>query len=244
MKAIRGGAGLGDSIYMQSVVRHLGGELEVCTNYPDVFRGLNVKLSPFRKTNIQILAHYSMRKGVQGTTQFEDVCHTAGIREPVDLRLDWTPTSDPGIEGPFLCVQLPRTPMGRTDGFGKELLPDCRVIQRLIDKAKDRYTIVQIGSGEPLYRFTGIDVDLANQTTVAQLIDVVNASDACLGYPSFIVPLAESLDKPVTVVWSRRGLKAAHEYVRRITPAKVLHKKSSRYLIDDATEEQIAQALM
>jgi hypothetical protein len=228
---------------MQSVVRHLGGDLEVCTNYPDVFRSLTVKLSPFRKTNIQILAHYSMRKGIPGTTQFEDVCYTAGVREPVELRLDWV-GRDVGIKGPFLCVQLPRTPMGRTDGFGKEILPDCRVIQRLIDKAKDRYTIVQIGSGHPLYRFTGIDVDLSNKTTVAELIDVVKASDACLGYPSFIVPLAESLDKPVTVVWSRRGLKAAHEYVRRITPAKVLHKKSSRYLIDDATEEQIAACVL
>ena len=35
----------------------------------------------------------------------------------------------------------------REDGFAMELLPDCRVIQKLIDKAGP---VVQVGAGEPL----------------------------------------------------------------------------------------------
>jgi ADP-heptose:LPS heptosyltransferase len=140
-------------------------------------------------------------------------------------------------------VQLPRTPMGRTDGFGKELLPDCRVIQRLIDGLRGKALVVQVGSGDPLFRFTGIDVDLANKTTVAELVDVALAANGFLGYVSFIVPLAESLGKPALLVWSSAGLKARQPYVRQITPRKVLHCKTSRHVMDDAPEQEVMESL-
>ena len=127
---------------------------------------------------------------------------------------------------------MPRTPMGRTDGFGKTLLPDCRAIQVLIDEARDTHRIVQIGAGQPLFNFRGLDLDLANRTTVAETIDAVSVADRCLGYVSFLVPLAESLDKPATFVWSQRGLKDGQPFISSITPAKVLHKATSRAVID------------
>lgn len=236
--------GLGDALYLQAVVRHLvrkGQKVEVCTEWPDVFRPLkdHVKFSPFSRTNIQILAHYSMRKGIAGTTQFEDCCLQAGIREPVEFKLDWWPVNAGLVAQirkpwkPILCVQLPRAPMGRSDGFGAELLPDCGVIQQAIDRLKDRAYIVQIGSGEALYRFKGIDLDLSNATSVSDLIDVAYAADGFLGYCSFLVPLAESLGKPAVLVWSRRGLHSRQPFISRITPQKILHRKSSRWIVDD-----------
>jgi hypothetical protein len=199
-----------------------------------------VAVVPFVRSNTDIVAHYSMRKGVVGTSQFEDCCISAGIKERVELRLDWAVTNqsladsvrEPGK--PVLVVQLPRTPMGRTDGFGASLLPDCRAIQRLIDQAKPDHTIVQIGAGEPLFRFKGIDIDLANKTSVAETIDVASAADRFLGYVSFLVPLAESFGKPAVFVWSRRGLKDGHPYVRQITPQKILHAPTSSFVMDDA----------
>lgn len=245
MKAIRCGRGFGDSLYLQSVVRHLlekgSPRLRVKSDWPDVFRplGRRVEVVPFSRSQIDILAHYSMRKGVIGTTQFQDCCITAGIREPVELRLDWEVTNQGIIDAvkapgkPVLVVQLPRTPMGRTDGFGASLLPDCRAIQRLIDRARPDHTIVQIGAGKPLFQFTGIDIDLANKTGVAETIDVASAADRFLGYVSFLVPLAESFGKPAVFVWSRRGLKDAHQYVRQITPQKILHAPTSSAVMDD-----------
>lgn len=234
--------GLGDSLYLQSVARHLvkrGEQLEVCSEWPDVFKPLGVKVSPFSRMNIQILAHYSMRKGHLGTTQFEDCCLQAGIREPVELKLDWQPKNFTLIAQlrkswkQILVVQLPRAPMGRTDGFGRELLPDCRVIQSAIDRLKDRAFVVQVGHGDPLYRFKGIDLDLANQTSVSDLLDVAYAADGFLGYCSFLVPLAESFSKPAVLVWSRKGLVSRQPFISRIRPEKVLHRKSSRWLVDD-----------
>lgn len=252
MKSIRGGRGLGDSLYVQAVARHIiktrGERLKVCADYPDVFRPLGpmVTVVPHTRVGINYLAHYSMRKS-QPTKQFQDCCIAAGILEPAELRLDWVPTSEAGERlkeqgKPVVCVQLPRAPMGRSDGFGKELLPDCRVIQRMIDALRGRAFIVQIGAGQPLFKFDGLDMDLANQTTVAEMIDVAHAAAGFLGYVSFLVPLAESLDKPGLFVWSSRGLKAGHPYVRQITPQKVLFKESSMHVFDDCKADQFDSA--
>ncbi len=254
MRSIRGGSGLGDSLYLQSVVRHLveqGHELRVHSDYPAVFSPLEgrVQVAPFTRIGVDIMAHYTTRKGLSGTDQFEDMCINAGINGPVDLRMDWQPRNRALIDKlknkgvPVVCVQLPRAPMGRSDGFGKELLPDCRVIQHLINDLRDQAYIVQIGSGEPLFRFTGINLDLAGQTSVSDLIDVASVADGFIGYVSFVVPLAESLGKPALMVWSSKGLRAPLRYVRQITPKKILHKDSSIAVIDDWAQERITGAL-
>lgn len=142
----------------------------------------------------------------------------------------------------MVVVQMPRPPMGRTDGFGKELLPDCRKIQVAIDALRGKATIVQVGSGAALHKFEGIDVELSNKTSVCELIDVAQSADAFLGYVSFILPLAESFDKPVLLVWSTRGMKAAQTYVRQITPKKLLHKKTSHAVMDTASDQEIKEA--
>lgn len=253
LRSIRGGMGLGDALYVQGVARHLtrnGERVAVCSQWPDVFRPLGdrVRVVPFRRTGVDVLAHYSLRKGC-GTNQWQDVCIQAGIGRDIALQLDWTltgrtlPDAVRAAGKPVLVVQLPRRPMNRADGFGASLLPDCGVIQSFIHALRARYTVVQIGAGEPLYRFSGIDVDLANRTSVAEMIDVVSVADACLGYVSFLVPLAESLNKRALLVWSRRGLQDSHRFVRQITPAKILSKSSSRAVMDDANTDQLIEAL-
>ena len=235
MRSIRGGSGLGDSIYLQAVCRYLvqRERLKVCSDWPDVFRPLGdkVTLAPFSR-KVDLLAHYSSRKALTNSTQWEDVCACAGIGEKIDLRLDWVPETTLDIR-PYVCVQLPRAPMGRSDGFGSDLLPDCRLIQRAIDALRDRFAIVQIGAGEPLFRFKHLDLDLAGKTSVAGLLDVAAGASGFLGYVSYIVPLAESLDKPAMLVWSHKGLRRGHPYIRQITPAKILSKPSCKFVIDN-----------
>lgn len=242
---IRGGMGLGDALYVQSVARHLieqGKQLKVLTAWPDVFRHLPVQTGPFSRQGVDILAHYSARKAIAGTTQFQDCCISAGIKEPVDLRLDWPHAETISVDLPIVLVQLPRAPMGRTDGFGAELLPDCRKIQMAIDAMRGRAYIVQVGSGKRLYEFKGIDLDLVDQTSVPRLLDLAAGCDAMLGFCSYFVPLAESLNKPSLLVWSKAGLKSRHAYVRQITPQKILHKPSSRAIMDDAHRDEIEGA--
>jgi hypothetical protein len=251
-KRIRSGRGLGDALYLQGVVRHLvnkGQRLRVCCDWPDVFRPLkgSVIMEPFTRIGIHVLAHYSLRKRFIETTQFRDCCLQAGITEQVDLKLDWKPINHELIaslksDKPLIVVQLPRNPMDRKDGFGKELLPDCRVIQKIIDHLKDRARIVQIGAGKALYKFEGIDLDLSNKTSVTDLLDVAAVADGFIGYCSFVIPLAESFDKPGLYVWSRAGLKSREPYISSIMPRKILEKPCSKAIIDDGTEEEIRAA--
>jgi hypothetical protein len=253
MKRIRGGSGLGDALYVQAVARHIvmrGEHLEVCTAWPDVFKPLSGKISiaPFSRQNIDYLAHYSQRKMLTETNQFQDCCNAAGIQEPVDFKLDWK------LEGkvlqarvreagkPIVVVQMPRAPMGRTDGFCSEILPDCKRIQRAIDLIGANVTIVQVGSGIPLFAFRGIDFDLSNRTTISQLLDIASIASGFLGYVSCAVPMAESFSRPGLFVWSRRGLNSGAPYARAITPKKILHRPSSRYVIDDCTDQELADA--
>lgn len=236
VKSIRAGKGLGDSLYLQAVARHLvqkGQRLSVCSNWPEVFKRLDVKVEPFRR-NADINAHYTLRKA-QSTNQFQDCCIQAGIREPVDFRIDWPkgPSLLDGLRGPVVCVLLYRLPMDRADGFAADLLPDFGQMQRMIDALKGRATVVQIGSGKPLREYSGIDLDLANKTSVSQLLDLSVKADAFLGYCSFLVPLAESFDKPAMFLWSRKGLKSRTPYIRQITPKKILSKGTSLYALDD-----------
>jgi ADP-heptose:LPS heptosyltransferase len=228
------------------------GPLEACTNHPELFSQMpGVKAAPFRKTAIDHLAHYSRRKHWP-TTQWEDVCIEAGVKEPVPLRLDWQPHDQALVDSlkdraagrPVVLVQLPRAPMGRTDGFGHELLPDCRVIQQAVEMLRGRALLVQIGAGRPLFEFKGLDVNLAGRTTVPQLLDIAKCADGLLGYVSFIVPLAEVFDKRALLVWSRRGLKSSTGYIRQITPAKILHKKeTSKHVVDDCKADHLEAAV-
>lgn len=244
---IRGGSGLGDAIYLQSIVRHFverGYRPEVCCDWPDVFRPLagQVDVVPFRKKDIDRLAPYSMRRGVAGTSQFEDGCIQAGIKGKVEFNLGWSVVS-PGVLGkqhrPIIVVQMPRPPFGRIDGFGKEFLPDCRRIQDVIDRIGSRAFFVQVGAGDALFKFEGIDLDLTNKTSVCDLLDVATLAHGFLGYCSFIVPLAEAQSKPAMLVWSRKGLNSSHLIIRQMTPQKILHGPLSRWVVDDASDKAL-----
>lgn len=250
MKSIRGGAGLGDAIYVAGVARHLlarGEALEICTSFPDIYRQMQgrYRFASYRRAPVDIVAHYTGRRDKAGTSQFADCCITAGLPADLEFRLDWKPQNLDLIERlraagkPIIVVQMPRAPFARIDGFGAEFLPDCRTIQRAIERLKGRAFLVQIGTGKALHKFEGLDLDLANATSVTDVIDVAFAADAFLGQCSFMVPLAESFSKPALFVWSRRGLKSPHEVIRQMTPKKVLHRSTCRAVIDDCSEAEL-----
>lgn len=247
MKRIRSGYGLGDNLYLQSVVRHLvrnGEKLQVCTDYPEVFLPLKDQISfdSFSRHNIQILAHYTQGKKIKGTDQFQDLCISAKLTGKVELKLDWKIQNQSLIDKiprhkPIVCVLIPRPPMDRKDAFGKEILPDCSVfdhITSLLDA-----TVIQLGSGKPLYELANIDLDLANKTTITDMIDIASIADYFLGYCSFFIPLAESFDKPALFVWSSKIPMAESWFIRAITPEKILHKPTSCFVMDDWSEDRI-----
>jgi hypothetical protein len=252
---IRSGRGLGDSLYLQSIVRHLveeGRHPSVISDWPAVFAHLGVPVSPFRRKTVDVVAHYVARKEVPGTTIFEDMCIAAGLPRDIPLRLD-RPVVDRGFVAdvrlaardlPIVLVQQAREPFGRSDGYGIDLLPRFGAMQRAIDRLKDHAFLVQVGAGPSIHEFRNIDLNLIDRTSLPQLLDLAAEASGFLGYCSFFVPLAESLSKPSLLIWSTRGLRSPVPYIRSITPAKILHRPDlSRWVLDECPESELAGAV-
>lgn len=250
-KRVRSGRGLGDTLYMLSVVRHLvkqGVSLEVCTDFPEIFNGMPVSFDKFSRHNIDYLSHYTKRKHDQKTNQWEDICISAGV-EGAELKIDWHVKNRALIDEimeradgkKILFVHGGRPPMNRKDGFGMELLPDGKVFNFVLDKLEDFFRI-QVGDSELVYTISS-DMNLNRQTSVEDMLDIASIADGFVGQCSYIVPLAESFDRKLLAVWSSKGLDSSEEYVRTITPRKILSKPTSMHIVDDWDETEILKTV-
>jgi hypothetical protein len=250
VKRIRGGAGLGDAIYLRPIVEHLlakGEQVTVCTSYGAVFDGLTVKIEPFDRFNIDVLAHYTAGKRRPGTNQWDDLCASAGIE--VALKFPWAIKNTELItklkaiaDGrPLVLVSGGRAPMARTDGFGMELLPRREAFEGALEAVRD-CMLVQIGRAQQIYPLK-TELDLNGSTSITDLFDLACACDGVIGQCSFVIPLAEVFDKPLLIVWAAEGMSPArHWYISSITPQKVLSKPSSKFVVDDQPLERIQEA--
>jgi len=263
---IRSGSGFGDSIYLQSIVKFLADakmKLEVPSYFKELIDEIGVRSAPKSKKNIDIIAHYVQRKGHAGTTQFDDMCWSAGKSQAVldhgvqlvdaeghallNMKLIWAIKNRSLVNDilaksagrKIIFLGMPRPPMDRTDGFAGELSPDWRQGQKVLDSVdRSKYYIIQMGKGAKLFEFKGLDLDLTNQTSVSDVLDVGSISSAFIGMGcSYIIPLSESRDKMALTVWSGRGLRSKEPFVSRITPTKIFHEKTSMAIIDDRVEK-------
>jgi hypothetical protein len=236
-------------MYIRPIAEHFvrdGRVVVVCSNFSGVFVGSGVSaVVPFDRFNIDVLAHYTAGKADLSTNQWRDVCNSAGVWVP--LRFGWKVINKQLIESirtdaagrRVILVHGGRVPMGRSDGFGIELLPERAAFEQVMDELRDCFT-VRIGKGPSLYDFS-VDVDLNGATSVTDLLDLGASCDAVVGQCSFAIPLAEVFDKPLLCVWASRGMESnVHPYIRWITPQKVLSKPSSRFVVDDWGREKIA----
>jgi hypothetical protein len=244
---IRGGSGLGDAIYQRPIAEYFlatGAEVEVCCAWPEVFTGTNVHVSPFRRDNIDVLAHYVLGKHRPDTNQWQDVCASARVNVP--LAFEWTVQNTALVkhwiaaaEGrPLILVHGGRTPMARTDGFGAELLPERAAFVKTLQALKGCY-LLRVGKGDNLYDLP-VDHDLTGQTSVTDLFDLASVAAGVVAQVSWAVPMAEAFDKPLLCVWSQSGLSPCRDrYISSITPQKVLSKQSSRFVMDDWPADKI-----
>lgn len=247
MKILRGGSGLGDSIYLRPFVDHYIGQdelVEVCSNYPDLFIGTAATVSPFRRERVNKVCHYVSGKTRKDTNQWQDLCVSAGTGE-INMTINWNVQNQALIDEiqhhaagrTIALVHGGRVPMGRTDGFAMDLLPGRKVFERVIQELSGAY-LIRIGKGEQLYPLD-CDLDLNDCTSVADLMDVASVCHAVIAQCSFAVPLAEIFGKPLLAVWAAKGMRSSNAYIQTITPKKVLSKASSSFVVDDWDTERI-----
>lgn len=250
MIRIRSASGLGDSVYLRAIAEHFhrqGHQVVACTNYPDVFKFSPVTPEPFRRTDVDVVAHYVTGKARPGTTQWQDVCIAAGVTEPVPFTFPWFRGSTGLVERvralagdlPVVLVHGGRLPMNRRDGFGIKLVPEKRAFDAVLDGAASSCFLVAVGGhsttpedgGDCLFDLP-CDYDLRGSTTIPELLDLFHACAGVVGQVSYAVPMAEVFDRPLLAVWSCEGLADREPYIRQITPQKVLSKDTSGYVID------------
>jgi hypothetical protein len=245
---VRGGSGLGDSLYLRPIAENLAkhGPVTACSNYPDVFRGSGVRVDPFRRDHIDIVAHYINGKSNSGTTMWQDICANARVDAP--LKFEWTVGNADLIRGlkdraqgrPMVLVHSGREPMGRKDGFGLDLLPIRAAFCAVLWSLMDCFTI-RIGSGNVIYDIP-CEADYYGKTSVGELIDIASVCDGVVSMCGFPVPMAECLDKPLLAVWAAKGLVSANQFIRTCTPSKILSKATSSFVMDDAPLDKLQES--
>lgn len=256
---IRGGSGLGDAIYLQSVVRHLvyqgNKKLEVVNNYPDVFRNIpHIRVQPFVRASVDIVAHYPSRRAFQETTQFEDMQIVGKIKGPVEMQLDWEVLNHKLINDildrangkPILWAGVAREPMGRNDKFGMDLVPPQQPYNDALEILSEHYFIVEVGRGPALYPLSHTHYSLMDKTkSTTDLIDIATICDAFIGQCGYIIPLAESFHKKLMIVWNHKQFESVfpngqpNKFIRYCTPKKILHRRdTSSFIMDSDPKEK------
>jgi hypothetical protein len=216
-------------------------------DYPDVFIGSGAAVEPFTRARINVLAHYSARKANPLTTQWRDICDTAGVGR-IPLRFDWAVRNGDLVDGlrakaagdPIILVHGGREPMGRIDGFGMELLPRRAAFDAALGVFADCLTVC-VGNATQIYPLH-VDEDLNGSTSVSDLLDLFWSCDAVVAQCSFAVPMAECFRKPLLAIWSSRGLASGNQFIRTIAPRKILEAPTSSHAMDDWSADQIMGA--
>lgn len=246
MKRIRSGRGLGDNLYLHSVVGHLtarGERLQVCTNYPEIFP-FDVTFAPWSR-GADITVHYVNGKANPRTTQFEDCCQHAGVPGAA-YRAYWPDRQSDFIDGvheraggrPMLLINGARWPMDRADGYGRELLPTAQVFNATIDALARHFFTIFIGRGSRLFDVS-VDLDLNDWTSPDQVMDLAMACDAGFGQVGFMIPLMEMFDKPLMVMFTEMGLSSRNNWISQLTPQKLFGKNTSTHVVDQWGHQRI-----
>lgn len=254
---MRGGAGLGDAIYIRAIAEHFvrkGQKVVVATPYPTVFEGAGVETIPFTRHEIDVLAHYSEDRHRQETTQFLDMCLRAKVKEEVPLRFDWKPKNEnllaqvkeQAAGRKVLLVHGGREPFGRTDGLGLDLIPKADAFACALAELRDCLTI-GIGDGKRQFYTPEVELDLIGKTSVTDVLDMGKICDGVVAQVSFCAPMAECFDKPFLGVWASKGLHGPvtrSPLLKTVTPRKILTKATSRHVVDNQPEEEIKERVL
>lgn len=251
-RRIRGGSGLGDSLYVRPVADYFarrGEAVQVLSFYPDVFLGSGAEVVPFERTaNVDTMAHYAIGRRNPDTTQWQEVCRAARIDDSLPFRFGWRVQNEALVhrlrsraaKRPIVLVHGGREPFGRMDQFGIELLPDPRGFEVMLGALRECF-LVRIGRGKQFYKVRS-DLDLYGETSVRDVLDLAWSCDGIVAQCSFAVPLAEAFDKPLLALWAARGLASKQRYISNLTPQKVLQGARSRHVVDDWAEARIVEA--
>jgi len=264
IRTLKGASGLGDSIYIRMVAQYFYEKDKstfflIMSDFPDLFIGLpchivrHTKLNEIeyqgRKYHTNKIS-YCGRKYKNDTTQFEDVCIAAGVPKDISYSLDWKIKNNTLINGikksasikrkPICLITSPYRPFGRIDNWGKEITVNFDCMKKLINSKKNDFYFVMTCKDTPIYRLENIDCNLSMKTNISDLLDIASISNVIIGQIGHALPIAECLNKPALIFFSKNGMSCGNTFLESITPKKTIHKKNLvKHIIDNESDECI-----
>lgn len=236
MTTFRGASGFGDAIYLYPAIKWWLTEakldrVELLTDYPGVYdrliknHGLITRPRGTAKADRE--CRYGSRYADQSTTTYQDTLFMAGAPDNLPLEIDYESSKTFDFPGDKkLCIiRVPTIPMrGKPDGI--HLIPDNRIIQRIIDDNKKDFYFILAGNIEKNYRLdlNGIDFDLTGQLKACDLFKLISLSDMVLAQCGFFLPMCEALNKKCFVLYSSKAQKITHPFFNYIRPQKTINK--------------------
>lgn len=208
MLNIKGCSGFGDAIYLRSMVEwllhHRSDQYQVFTRYPQVFEDLNVQPCEYLQNQYQIDydATYLSRKHITDTTQFEDMCIMAGL--PIKI--------------PFTSMLKARDPLSYTLALPLVIpMNGCPKTVEMMPFEEEYMAYLE--------NFPNV-LMLRSQFDFLHLVDLFNHASVVICQQGWGNALAQLLDVPCKCVFTERALNSKYEFIKQITPGKVIEKKN------------------
>jgi hypothetical protein len=176
----------------------------------------------------------------EGLNQFKARCATAGITEPVDLRIDWVVQNevlvnsirDMAIGRKVFIYQPPKL----SKNLEMDLLkPKSFSFARFIAGAKsDEYFRIRMGHSQYVETngHTNYELDLLDRLKVTDALDVCTIGDVFFGEECYLTHIAEALDRQVICMLSRRAA-LSKEWVRHRTLERMFEKRHLASVVYD-----------
>jgi hypothetical protein len=237
MIALRVPNGLGDAIYLRAIVLHLlkrGEGVAVFTKWRDVFSDLPVQIRETPEAaahQVRYLHNSSDRALPKGMTDFAMRCRQAGIKEPVELRMDWQ------VRNPALLDQIKRDAAGRkilvyqcarqVRSEASALLKPRRAVFNKFIADHDDYYRIKIGHPPHVEddQEAKCELDLFGKAFIHDSFDIGTIGDLLFGQHCFVLCMAEAMNKPYVCMFARAALKSNMPQANTTTPDRCFNKK-------------------
>lgn len=233
MISLRAARGLGDAIHLRAVTEHLikrGDNVTVFTPFRVVFSDLPIIVRPVMEGNeCSDLRHFFHRLTHDGVSAFAGACRRIGIEESVDLTIHW------GVKNADLVKKVVDLAAGRKIFIFQPRKRPNNPSQVLLCPEKGRYNGVvadycdhfRIKLGVSAYCFDRsgpCDLDLFNQTSISDALDIATVGDVFFGESCYVPMVGEAMDRQYIIMFTRRAL-TSEDSVRFLTPSRLFDKK-------------------
>lgn len=241
----RGPAGFGDSVYDLAICVELLKQFKVIsirTRHPSLFAWMKgMETERWRKGGENLAIHYAHGRKVPGTCLWQDLLQSAQLDTKIPFEIKWKIHNQPLLDrikkeagDKKICIiACPYKPFDRPDNYGLDLRPDWNVFDKIVDYLKGKVFLVRIGKYVREHDTRGCHLDLVGKTSDTDLMDLGEVVDFGFSQNGFLIPLLESRNKPIFVLYSRKGLNSPDPIICNTKPEKILSKQTSGWAIDD-----------